>query len=157
MGAVLSRVERNPMSNLSDFTAASAGAGYPPIPITPASIPAPALNGKNYLLNCASAVADTTFNLPAGSSGVAIRLSVYNIPTGWKVIVAPNGSEKIFYNDTDNATVEFRYTETEAWAEFIWNGTKWLVNDNSNILSGTFAGAMTFTGPITYGHMEVLP
>ena len=31
----------------------------------------------------------------------------------------------------------------------MWNGTKWLVNDNSNVLSGTFSGACTFTGLVT--------
>jgi hypothetical protein len=45
--------------------------------------------------------------------------------------------------------VEFVYAETEAWAEFVWNGTKWLVNDNSNVLSGTFSGALTITGALT--------
>ena len=87
--------------------------------------------------------------MPEGASEADIKVTVLNIPVGYKVIIAPYTGEKIFYNDTDNDTVEFRYTETEAWAEFIWNGTKWLVNDNSNVLSGTFSGAMTFTGPIT--------
>lgn len=105
-------------------------------------------SGKHYLVDCTGASADVTLNLPAGASEADIKVTVYNIPSTYKVIITPDGTEKIFYNDTDNDTVEFVYAETEQWAEFIWNGTKWLVNDNSNVLSGTFSGSLAFTGDV---------
>ena len=109
----------------------------------------PLVSGKHYLLDAVNAGADITLNLDAGTTEADIKVTVINIPSGRKVIIDANGTEKIFYNDTDNLTVEFVYAETEAWAEFVWNGTKWLVNDNSNVLSGTFSGALTITGALT--------
>jgi len=87
--------------------------------------------------------------LDAGATESDIKLTVYNLPTTLKLTLTPNGTEKIFYDDTDCDTVTFEYAETEQWIELCWNGTKWIVNDGSGVLSGTFNGALTFTGPIT--------
>ena len=124
------------------------GGGLIPVAIDKNYVTALA-SGKHYLLDAANASADITLNLEAGATESNIKVTVINLVATHKVIVDANGTEKIFYNDTDNLTVEFVYAETEAWAEFVWNGTKWLVNDNSNVLSGTFSGALTFTGLVT--------
>jgi len=124
------------------------GGGLVPVPIDKDY--ATALeSGKHYLLNAVNAGADITLNLVAGASEADIKVTVINNPSGRKVIIDANGSEKIFYDDTDCDTVTFEYAETEQWIELCWNGTKWIVNDSTGVISGTFNGALTFTGPIT--------
>ena len=124
------------------------GGGLVPVPIDK-DYAIPLVSGKHYLLDASGALSDITLNVEAGADESNIRVTVVKIPLGRKVIVDANGTEKILYNNIDHLTVEFLYSEHEAWAEFVWNGTKWLVNDNSNVLSGTFSGALTLTGLVT--------
>lgn len=106
-------------------------------------------SGKHYMVDCESAGSDVVLNLQAGATEADIKITVYNIPSGKKVTVTPDGTEKIFYDDTDCDTVTFEYAETEQWIELCWNGTKWIVNDGSGVLSGTFNGSLAFTGFVT--------
>jgi hypothetical protein len=124
------------------------GGGLIPVPITK-TYATVLESGKHYLLDAVTAAADITLNLPAGSTEADIKITSFNIPTGYKVIIAPNGAEKIFYDDTDCDTVTFEYAETEQWIELCWNGTKWIVNDGSGVLSGTFNGSLDFTGDVS--------
>ena len=124
------------------------GGGLIPSPITKDSS-STLENGKHYLYDGSSMAADKTLNLPAITAEANIKITVYNIPVGYKVIIAPNGAEKIFFNDTDQSTVEFIATETEQWAEFISNNTKWIVNDAVGGIGYTLSGPLTVTGDFT--------
>lgn len=108
-------------------------------------------SGKHYLYDGSGMTGgvNKTLNLPAITAEANIKITVYNIPVGYKVIVAPNGAEKIFFNDTDQSTVEFIATETEQWAEFISNNVKWIVNDAVGGIGYTLSGPLTVTGPFT--------
>jgi len=124
------------------------GGGLIPSPITKDSS-STLENGKHYLYDGSSMAADKTLNLPAITTEANIKITIYNIPVGYKVIIAPNGAEKIFFNDTDQSTVEFIATETEQWAEFISNNVKWIVNDAVGGIGYTLSGPLTVTGDFT--------
>jgi len=107
-------------------------------------------SGKHYLYDGSGMTADVTLTLPAIAAELVVEITVYNIPVGYKLIIEGSGSEKIFYNDTDNDNVEFRVTEGEQWAKFTSNSTKWLVNDGVGGLGGYVSGPLTVTGALTY-------
>jgi hypothetical protein len=106
-------------------------------------------SGKHYLYDGSGMTADVTLTLPAIAAELVVEITVYNIPVGYKLIIDGNGSEVIFYNDTDNPNVEFRTTEGEQWAKFTSNTTKWLVNDGVGGLGGYVSGPLTVTGAFT--------
>lgn len=106
-------------------------------------------SGKNYVYNGATMSADVTLNMPAIAAESNIKVTVYNIPTGYKLILAANGTDKFVKDDTEYATVEFRAVEVEQSAEFVSNNTQWITDDGSNALGTVWSGALTVTGLLT--------
>jgi len=106
--------------------------------------------GKHYIVDMAGANALRTITLPTGAAESVVRVTcINNDSTTYPLTIARGSTNTIFYNDTENTTVNFPYAEQ--WAEFSYTvtGTHWVVNDGSTPLSGTFSGALTVTGPFT--------
>lgn len=108
-------------------------------------------SGKQYVYNGAGASGDVTVTMPAVAAESNLRVTVYNIPTGYKLIVARAGSDQFRKDDTLYTTVEFVAVEVEQSSEFVaaTSANEWLVNDGSNALGTTWGGALTVTGAFT--------
>lgn len=106
-------------------------------------------SGKHYVYNGAGMTGNKTLNVQAVASESNFKVTVYNIPSGYKLILDANSSETFRKDDTDYTTVEFVATEVEQSAEFVSNNTQWIVDDGSNALGTVWGGAFTVTGPFT--------
>ncbi len=106
-------------------------------------------SGKHYLYNGAGMAADKTIAAPAIAAESYIRVTVYNIPTGYKLILDGNGSEKFIKDDTEYDTIEFRAVEVEQSSSFVSTNTNWLVDDGTNALGTVWSGALQVAGDLT--------
>lgn len=132
------------------WNALGGGGGLTVTPITGTAIAALSTLaiGKHYVVDMSGESADKTCTLPAGSTGANIRVQVAPAHASYKLTVDGNGSEKVLYSGTDYDDIYFA-AGLETWAEFAWNGTKWVCEDSTVPVKGTFSGAMTFTGLVT--------
>jgi hypothetical protein len=103
--------------------------------------------GKHYLVDMTGVNALRTITLPAGAAEAVVKIScVNNTSATYPLTIDGNGTEKIFYNATQNLNVNFPYAEQ--WCELSWdtNDSQWIVNDGSTPLSGTWSGSLDMTG-----------
>lgn len=135
----------------------SGGGGLTTVPLTIANFTGAATaktftgeSGKSYLVDMTGAVGTNsyTLKLPAGAGGVVVEVQVENntVSTA-RLKVGATSPNKIYFNETDFDEVEFPYISQAA--KFSWNGGKYFVDDGASPLNGTFAGALTVTGPLT--------
>jgi len=92
-----------------------------------------------------------TITLPAGAAEAVVKIScVNNTSATYPLTIDGNGTEKIFYNATQNLNVNFPYAEQ--WCELSWdtNDSQWIVNDGSTPLSGTWSGSLDITGALSF-------
>ena len=106
-------------------------------------------SGKHYLFNGAGMTADKTINMPTIAAESYIRVTVYNIPTGYKLGLTAAGVSNFIKDDTVYGTVYFVAVEVEQSSSFVSTNTNWLVDDGSNALGTVWGGALTVTGPFT--------
>jgi hypothetical protein len=107
--------------------------------------------GKHYLVDMTGVNALRTITLPAGTAEAVVKIScVNNTSTTYPLTIDGNGTEKIFYNATQNLNVSFPYAEQ--WCELSWdtNDSQWIVNDGSTPLSGTWSGSLDITGALSF-------
>jgi len=103
--------------------------------------------GKHYLVDMTGVNALRTITLPVGAAEAVVKISVVNnTSTTYPLTIDGNGTEKIFYNATQNLNVSFPYAEQ--WCELSWdtNDSQWIVNDGSTPLSATWSGSLDMTG-----------
>jgi hypothetical protein len=107
--------------------------------------------GKHYLVDMTGVNALRTITLPAGAAEAVVKIScVNNTSATYPLTIDGNGTEKIFYNATQNLNVNFPYAEQ--WCELSWdtNDSQWIVNDGSTPLSATWSGSIDITGAISF-------
>jgi len=103
--------------------------------------------GKHYIVT--GLTADTTLNLPVGASESAWRVSVLgNNTSGFRVTLHAAGSDTIGWDGTTTYS-DAKIVYADTWVEGSWRTTYWAIDDASSPLSGTFSGAIEFTGVVT--------
>lgn len=143
------------MSNLTDLLISAGGLTVTPITGTAIAALSALSIGKHYVVNMSGESADKICTLPAGSTGANIRIQVSPAHETYKLTVDGNGSEKVFYSGTDYDDIYFA-AGLETWAEFVWNGTKWVVEDSTVPIKGTLSGSLSITGGLTVSGFTAL-
>lgn len=134
------------MTNLSDLIPTGAGT-FETVAIDH-TYAGSILSGKHYLLDMSGASADKTLTIPSGATKYQVKFTAYNNEAiSWRLKVAATSPNKIRVDGVDYDDVKI--LPSNSGAMFSWNGSKYVVDQPATFVSGTFAGAMTFTGPLT--------
>ncbi len=108
-------------------------------------------SGKLYLVDMASAAEQYTITAPDGAAEVNFAIQTKNNENTTYLLAVEGfgGTDKFWYNDVEQASLPFAYSEMRV--DFAWdsNDNHFLCAVSQTPVSGTFAGDLALTGALT--------